>query len=110
MIQLKEIVPKFPHIAPVASSKSSTITTTEAATVITKPVAAAVVPKPAPKPKPPVQPVKVSYESKNITDADIQRVIKEAIVQQQCTDLDLSGNKITAEGAVMLAKALRNNT
>ncbi|CAF2723802.1 unnamed protein product [Rotaria sp. Silwood2] len=110
MIQLKEIVPKFPHIAPVASSKPSMITTTEAATVITKPVAAAVVPKPAPKPKPPVQPVKVSYESKNITDADIQRVIKEAIVQQQCTDLNLSWNKITAEGAVMLAKALRNNT
>ncbi|CAF4740183.1 unnamed protein product [Rotaria sp. Silwood1] len=110
MIQLKEVVPKFPHIASVASSISST--TTGAAAVTTKPVAAAAAtePKPSPKLKPPVQPVKVSYQSQNITDADIQRIIKEAIVQQQCTELDLSWNKITHEGATILAKELRNNT
>ncbi|CAF4740712.1 unnamed protein product, partial [Rotaria sp. Silwood2] len=112
MIQLKEVAPRFPNIASVTSSEPSTITTTGTAATTAKPVAAAaaVVPKPAPKPKPPVQQVEVSYRQKNITDADIPRVIKEAIVQQQCTKLDLFGNKITHEGAALLAKALRNNT
>ncbi|CAF4449812.1 unnamed protein product [Rotaria sp. Silwood2] len=116
MIQLKEVAPRFPNIASVTSSEPSTITTTGTAAATAKPVvavaaaAAAVVPKPAPKPKPPVQPVEVSYRDKNITDADIPRVIKEAIVQQQCTKLDLFKNQITHEGAALLAKALRNNT
>ena len=91
MIHLKEIIPRFPNIASVTS-------------------VASVKPKPAPIPKPPVQPIKVSYQSKNITDAEIQRVIKEALVQQQCTDLNLSWNTIKHEGAAALAKALQNNT
>ncbi|CAF5038961.1 unnamed protein product, partial [Rotaria sp. Silwood1] len=116
MIQLKEVVLRFPNIASITSSNppaTSTTTKTGTAASTTKPVAVAAVaavPKPAPKPKPPVQPVKVSYSQKNITDADIPRIIKEAIVQQQCTELDLWGNKITHEGAAMLAKELRNNT
>ncbi|CAF3802320.1 unnamed protein product, partial [Rotaria sp. Silwood1] len=117
MIQLKEIVPRFPNIASITSSNppaTSTTTKTVTAATTTKPVAvaaaAAAVPKPTPKPKPPVQPVKVSYRQKNITDADIPRIIKEAIVQQQCTELNLYDNKITYEGAAMLAKELLNNT
>ncbi|CAF5139289.1 unnamed protein product, partial [Rotaria sp. Silwood1] len=47
MIQLKEVVPKFPHIASVASSISST--TTGAAAATNKPVAATE-PEPTPKP------------------------------------------------------------
>ncbi|CAF3393125.1 unnamed protein product [Rotaria sp. Silwood2] len=113
MIQLKEIIPRFPNIASITSSKHTAISSTTiitpaaAATIIP---AAAIVPKPTPKSKPIIQTVRVSYESKNITNADIQRVIKEAFVQQKCTELDLSQNKITHEGAVMLAETLRNNT
>ncbi len=51
----------------------------------------------------------MSYESENITDADIQRIINEAFVQKQCTELDLSYNKITHNGAAILAKTLQNN-
>ncbi|CAF2712952.1 unnamed protein product [Rotaria sp. Silwood2] len=65
---------------------------------------------PASKPKPSVQSVKVSYKEKQITDEDIERVIKEALIQQQCIELDLLSNKITHTGAAILAKALRNNT
>ncbi|CAF2125841.1 unnamed protein product [Rotaria magnacalcarata] len=111
MIQLTETVPQFPNIAAItASSPSATISKT---TTTTTPKAAAssssVVPKSAPRPKPPVKQVKVSYRRKNITDADIQRIIKEAIIRHQCTGLDLHDNEITRDGAAMLGKVLRNN-
>jgi hypothetical protein len=109
MIQLKEIVPRFPNIAFITPSNPPPISTTTAAAVSTPTAAIATIPKPASKPKPPVQSVKVSYGSKNITDADIQRIINEAFVQKQCTELNLSFNKITHEGAAILAKTLRNN-
>lgn len=56
-----------------------------------------------------VQPVNVSFEGKNITDIDIERIAREAIIEQRCTELDLKSNRITHEGAAILAKALRNN-
>ncbi|CAF3246722.1 unnamed protein product [Rotaria socialis] len=113
MIQLKETVPQFPNIAAItASSPSATISNT---TTTATPKAAAssssssIVPKSVPQSKPPVKQVKVSYRKKNITDADIQRIIEEEIIQQQCTELDLHDKEITHHGAAMLAKALRNN-
>ena len=90
MIQLKEAVPKFPNLAAVSSSAGE--------------------PKPVPKTKPVTPYVKISYQSKKITDTDITRVIKEALIQQQCTELDLSWNQITHEGAAILCRALRDNT
>ena len=54
-------------------------------------------------------PVKVSYSSKELTDNDIPRVIKELLQQKQCTILDLSCNRITDEGAALLSKALKHN-
>ncbi|CAF4189089.1 unnamed protein product [Rotaria sordida] len=110
MIQLKEVEPRFPNIASLTLSKSPKSIVTKTTDRNPKPAAAAAAPKAASQPKPPVEPVKISYESKNITDADIKRIIQEAIVQQQCTELNLSNNKITHEGAAILAKELRNNT
>ncbi|CAF1166408.1 unnamed protein product [Adineta steineri] len=113
MIQLKEITPRFPNIASITTSKSSATTTTTMTTTTTPVSTAAtlsVVPKPVPKPKPHIESRKIPYERQEITDTDIQRIINEALIQQQCTELDLSHNKITHEGAAVLAKALRTNT
>ncbi|CAM4768322.1 unnamed protein product [Rotaria magnacalcarata] len=111
MIQLTETVPQFPNIAAItASSPSATISkTTTTATPKAAASSSSVVPKSAPRPKLPVKQVKVSYRRKNITDADIQRIIKEAIIRHQCTGLDLHDNEITRDGAAMLGKVLRNN-
>jgi hypothetical protein len=54
--------------------------------------------------------VQVVLSAKGLTDSDMQRVIQDAIVEQQCTVLHLSYNKITHEGVSILAEALRNNT
>ncbi|CAF1212862.1 unnamed protein product [Adineta steineri] len=113
MIQLKEIIPRFPNIASITTSNPSTTTITTMPTTSTTACIAApvpVVPKPVPKPKPHIASREVSYQGREITDGDVQRIINEALVQQQCTELNLSKNEITDEGAEMLAKALRTNT
>ena len=57
----------------------------------------------------PVIPVELSYSWKGFTDADMQRVMHEALVEKRCTSLDLSWNKITDEGAAIEARAIQNN-
>ena len=80
MVQLKEIQPPFPNIAMIVP--------------------------PAPQP---VIPVKLSYSCEGLVDADMQRVMHQALVEKRCTSLDLSRNEITYEGAVIIAKAIQNN-
>jgi hypothetical protein len=53
---------------------------------------------------------KVDLSEQNLNDEDMKIVIKEAIINKQCTELDLSNNKITSVGASMIAEALNNNT
>jgi Ran GTPase-activating protein (RanGAP) involved in mRNA processing and transport len=54
--------------------------------------------------------VEVVLSAKGLTDSDMQRIVQEAIIEQQCTVLNLSSNKITHEGVSIIAEALRNNT
>jgi transcriptional/translational regulatory protein YebC/TACO1 len=54
--------------------------------------------------------VEVVFSAKGLTDSDMQRVVQEAIIEQQSTVLKLSYNKITHEGVSIIAEALRNNT
>ena len=108
MIQLKEIQPPFPHIATISLPGSPVIGElpvkkekhgeTPPTLFKSKP--------PAPQP---VTPVKLSYSEKRLVDADMQHVMHEALVEKRCTNLDLSQNKITEEGAAILAKAIQNN-
>ncbi|CAF3780327.1 unnamed protein product [Adineta steineri] len=116
MIQLKEIIPRFPNIASIATPSSSTTTTTTVTTMATTTnttnisATPPIVPKPVSEPKPDVKPVKISYCFKSKTDGDIQGIIDKAFIQKQCTELDLSYNNITHTGAAILAGALRTNT
>jgi Ran GTPase-activating protein (RanGAP) involved in mRNA processing and transport len=52
----------------------------------------------------------VNLSEQNLNDEDTKIVIKEAIINKQCTELDLSKNKITSVGASIIAEALNNNT
>lgn len=45
-----------------------------------------------------------------LNDQDIPIVIEQGLIQRQCTLLDLTGNEITREGAIYLAKALSDNS
>lgn len=65
--------------------------------------------KEASESKPVLQPVKISYKDKYLTDAKVERIIKEALMKKKCTELDLTWNDITHTGAGKLAKALQNN-
>jgi hypothetical protein len=46
----------------------------------------------------------------DLTDNDIELVVKKAIIDQRCTQLSLWGNEITSTGASILADGLRDNT
>ena len=52
----------------------------------------------------------VILSSKQLTDSNIQCVIREALVEEAAIVLNLSYNKITHEGLSIRAEALRNNT
>ena len=103
MIRLKEVQPQFPNLPRLPSSNPPVSTSTGTIPSATTVTASSVQPKPI------IQPVEVSYHGKGITNNDIERVIKEALQQKQCTILDLSANRITDEGAAFLSKALKHN-
>jgi hypothetical protein len=46
----------------------------------------------------------------NVIDRDVPLIIKEAIIAQKCSFLDLNHNMITAEGARLIANVLTENT
>jgi hypothetical protein len=80
MIQLKEIEPRFPHIA-------SVVTTQKKKSV----------------------PVELTHRCEGLTDDDWQRVMTEALIHKKCTSLYLSHNQITEAGAAIIATSIRNN-
>lgn len=53
-------------------------------------------------------PIVLSYDKQNLTDADLERAVGEAIAQQ-CTDLHLTNNEITSTGVCQLIRCLNNN-
>ena len=79
MIQLKEIMPPFPPIASVSLAPRL------------------------------VTPVELSFSSKGLTDAEMQRLMSDALIKQRCTSLSLSQNKITRQGASIISTAIENN-
>ena len=107
MIQLREIEPPFPHIASIQLPSPPIIDE-----VILKKKTQSEIPgklKSKPPAPQPVTPVELSYSYEGLCDADMQRVMHEALLEKQCTSLNLSGNQITHEGAVIIAKAIQNN-
>ncbi len=53
---------------------------------------------------------KIDLSFRQLTDRDMEIVVKQAIIQKQCTALLLNDNLITSEGATIIANALHNNT
>jgi hypothetical protein len=51
----------------------------------------------------------INLEKQQLTDADMNIVVKQAIIRKQCRQLRLGGNAITSAGALILSEALRNN-
>jgi Ran GTPase-activating protein (RanGAP) involved in mRNA processing and transport len=52
----------------------------------------------------------IDLKKQNLTDEDMEILVREAIINKQCKQLELSKNKITSVGASIIAKALNNNT
>jgi Ran GTPase-activating protein (RanGAP) involved in mRNA processing and transport len=52
----------------------------------------------------------VNLEKQELNDEDIEIVVKEAMINKQCTTLNLSYNKITRLGISIISKTLNNNT
>lgn len=53
--------------------------------------------------------IKLSYTRKGINDDNLASILKETLEKQNCTELDLSENRITAKGAAIIAQALEKN-
>jgi Ran GTPase-activating protein (RanGAP) involved in mRNA processing and transport len=53
---------------------------------------------------------RIDLSFRDLTDQDMDIVVKQAIVQKQCTALLLNDNLITSKGADIIANALYNNT
>jgi hypothetical protein len=51
----------------------------------------------------------VDLNSMNLTDSDLDIVISEIIIKRQCVELNLSGNRFTYNGILILAYSLRKN-
>jgi Ran GTPase-activating protein (RanGAP) involved in mRNA processing and transport len=53
---------------------------------------------------------KIDLSFHQLTDHDMEIVVKQAIVEKECTVLLLHDNLITSEGVTIIANALHNNT
>ncbi|CAF1404591.1 unnamed protein product, partial [Didymodactylos carnosus] len=53
---------------------------------------------------------KMDLSQQKLTDQDMEIIVQQAIIDKQCTHLDLCGNEITSQGASFIAEALYNNT
>jgi Ran GTPase-activating protein (RanGAP) involved in mRNA processing and transport len=51
----------------------------------------------------------VSLDEQKLIDQDMKIVVKQAMINKQCTKLSLSTNSITPNGALILANGLENN-
>jgi Ran GTPase-activating protein (RanGAP) involved in mRNA processing and transport len=52
----------------------------------------------------------MNLSEQNLTDEDMEIVMRDAIINKQCEELDLSKNNISSVGASIIAEALNNNT
>ncbi|CAF0748052.1 unnamed protein product [Rotaria sp. Silwood1] len=52
----------------------------------------------------------IDLSKQQLLDRDIETIIKQGLIEKQCTRLDLGYNLITSKGASILADALKNNT
>jgi Ran GTPase-activating protein (RanGAP) involved in mRNA processing and transport len=52
---------------------------------------------------------RIYLREKNLTDKDIPMIVKEALINKQCIELDLSSNRLTSAGVQLLADALDPN-
>lgn len=52
----------------------------------------------------------VKMEKQNLNDQDVTIIVREAIINKQCSGLWLGSNNISSVGAITIADALRNNT
>jgi hypothetical protein len=52
---------------------------------------------------------KVDLKSMELTDSDMDIVVSEIIINRQCSELNLSNNKITSNGIIIIAHVLRKN-
>lgn len=109
MIHLKEIQNRFPHAPPILQHSSSN-TMRKVNFMVEN---ANSTPQPTGTKQATNQKSEHSHTIKQkdskITDAGVQRIIDEFIVRKKSTELDLSWNKITHEGAALIAKALHKN-
>jgi hypothetical protein len=55
-------------------------------------------------------PSSLNLSQEQVIDQDIPIIIQQAIINKQCTILDLTGNEITSEGADLLADTLNKNS
>lgn len=52
----------------------------------------------------------VDLSKQQLLDRDVETIVKQALIEKECTRLDLGYNAITAKGAAILADALKQNT
>ncbi|CAF0928526.1 unnamed protein product [Rotaria sordida] len=53
---------------------------------------------------------RIDLRKQQLTDSDVEIIIKEAIIKKQCSMLWLMDNNITSQGILNLASTLNNNT
>ena len=110
MIQLVEIEPRFPHIASIAPTCLPDIGNLSVnAEAASKSLPKAKVPESYLSAAEPATHVELSYQGRGLVDADIQRVMQEALVEKRCTSLNLRDNKIADKGADTIATTIQNN-
>ncbi|CAF3664402.1 unnamed protein product [Rotaria sordida] len=52
----------------------------------------------------------IDLSKQQLLDLDMETIIKRALIEKECTKLDLGSNSITSKGASVLADALKYNT
>ncbi|CAF1376771.1 unnamed protein product [Rotaria sordida] len=56
------------------------------------------------------RPRSINFAGRKLSDADIEKIVKDKIIKTHCTQLNLSGNNLTWYGCWAIANALRTNT
>jgi hypothetical protein len=103
IVQLKETEPPFPLLEPILLPNPTVLSNNSLTVEL---------------PSSPLEELINEYQlssaiylwARELTDHDIELVVKKAIIGKRCTQLSLWGNEITSTGALILADALRNNT
>jgi hypothetical protein len=120
IVELKEIQPAYDFLNAFSTSTDAS-TNTPMYTIQFQPISTVSLSKkslPAALPSPRLEEhlayffkhrSKVDLRSKNLTDSDMDIVVSEVVIKRQCSELDLSENKITSGGIIIIAHVLRKN-